>query len=279
MIVRQKVPRVGVRLALLLAVMLLLCAGCNVNGPQSTAEELGQDLNTQGFGRKFPAAPDNEFTFGPGDTLMLAVADTPEFTGPHTVRSDGRITIPLINDIMAAGLTTTQLQKKLTTLIALYVNDPRVTVAVGAVVSKAFFVAAQDARQGALQVRKIPYLGDIVLMDVLAGIPMGQLNDVTAVKIIRGDPRHPVVYTINAKRMVMFGETGGNLQIRPDDIVLVPPSLLGHLNMWITGLTAPFQGLFRVTNTGVRLQSQVGILMGDRQFRRGRYGGGYGYTP
>ncbi|MEE2713102.1 MAG: polysaccharide biosynthesis/export family protein [Planctomycetota bacterium] len=278
MIVRYEFSRGVSRLALF-ALVLVVCTGCNVNGPQSTAEELGQDLNTQGFGRQFPAAPNNEFTFGPGDTLILNVADTPEFSAPHVVRADGRITIPLINDVTAAGLTTTQLAQKLKTLIALYVNDPQVTVSVGAVVSKAFFVGVQDPQQGALRLRKIPYRGDVVLMDVMTGIPMGQFNDATAVKIIRGDPRRPVIYTINAKRMVMYGETGGNLQVRPDDIILVPPSILGHLNIWLTGLTAPFQGLFRVTSTAVRLDRQIDILTGDVQYQRGRYGGGYGYTP
>lgn len=281
MIVRHEVSH-GLTRLVLFAALLALCAGCNINGPQSTAEELGPDLNTRGFGRKFPASPTNEFTFGPGDTVIVTVADTPEFSSPHTIRSDGRITIPLINDVTAAGLTTTQLAKKLTTLIAMYVNDPKVTVSVGAVVSKAFFVAAQDAGLGGMQIRKVPYVGDIVLMDVLTGVPMSPLADCTAVKIIRGDPRNPVIYTINAKRMIQYGETGGNIQIRPDDVVLVPPTVLGHLNMWVTGITMPFQGLFRLTSTAVRLDDQVSILTGDDDFRRGRYGGGSyygGYNP
>ena len=69
-------------------------------------------------------------------------------------------------------------------------------------------------------------------------------------------------------------------EVQSEGGVMASQLLLIDLNMWITGLTAPFQGLFRVTSTAVRLDHQVGILMGDEQFRRGRYGyGGYGYTP
>jgi len=267
---RPTIPHVAV------LALLALCAGCSMNGDQSTFEELGPEANTRDFGRKFPQDPNSAFTFGPGDTLLVAVSETPEFSSPHTIRSDGKITIPLINDVTAAGLTTNQLAKKLESLIAIYVKDPKVTVSVGAVVSKTFFIAAQDPSRGGLRMRKVPYRGDIVLLDVLSSLPMTALHDTQHVKIIRGDPRTPVVYTVNAERIVYHGETGGNLQVRPDDIILVPPTFLGHLNMWLRAITLPFQGLFQATQTFVRIDDQVSILSGDDQFRRGRYGGGYG---
>lgn len=258
-----------------LMVLLVLSAGCSMNGDQSTFEELGQDANTRDFGRRFPQDPNSAFTFGPGDTLIVTVADTPEFSGPHIIRSDGKITVPLVNDVTAAGLTTNQLAKKLESLVAIYVKDPKVTVSVGAVVSKSFFIAAQDPSRGGLQMRKVPYAGDIVLLDVMASLPMTALHDTQHVKVIRGDPRNPVVYTINAERIIFHGETGGNLQIRPDDIILVPPTFLGHLSMWINAISMPFQGLFRVTTTAMMLDSQVRFLSGDTRFARGQFGGGF----
>ncbi len=276
MIIRHMTRRGGWAGHALLAAVLLVCTGCNINGPQSTAAELGQDLNTDGFGRRFASTSENEFTFGPGDSMVISVADTPEFSGVHVIRTDGRITLPLFNDVVAAGLSTNQLSQKLTTLFALYAKDPKVTVSVQSVVSKSFFIAARDPT-GALILRKVPYVGDVVLIDVMAGIPISALADSTAVKIIRGDPREPVVHTINVKRIIMLGETGGNLQIRPDDIIMMPPTILGKLNIWLTSITLPFQGLFRATSTAVRLDQQVRILSGDQTFNRGSYYGYGGY--
>ena len=259
----------------ILLVLLALCAGCSINGDQSTFEELGQSGNTRDFGRQFPQDKDGAFTFGPGDTLIVTVADTPEFSGPHIIRTDGKITVPLINDVTAAGLTTNQLAKKLEALVAIYVKNPKTTVSVGAVVSKSFFIAAQSTAALGLQMRKVPYTGDVVLLDVLANLPMTALHDTEHVKVIRGDPRNPVVYTINVERIIFHGETGGNIQIRPDDIVLVPPTILGHISAAVNAISLPFQGLFRVTNTAIQIQDQVRFISGDQAFLRGRFGGGF----
>ena len=98
-------------LAALLAVLL---AGCAVNREPSTFEELGQDANTLGFGRLYPQDPnETDLQLGVGDTLLVTVEDAENLTGPRVIRQDGKITLPVIGDVMAAGLTSTDIQKLL----------------------------------------------------------------------------------------------------------------------------------------------------------------------
>ncbi|MAG57453.1 MAG: hypothetical protein CMJ83_14270 [Planctomycetes bacterium] len=254
------------------AAVLLLATGCGLNGPTSTFPELGQDGNTRGFGGKFPQDPnESAFTFGVGDSLILLVQDVPEFSGTHVVRSDGRITVPLVNDVLAAGLTSSGLASKIEARLAIYVVEPQVTVSVGAVVSKAYYVAGQDLQTGSTLIERVPYPGDTTLFQafVAMGAPSSILSDDYHVKVIRGDPRHPVVYTINVKEIYEEGFTGGNIQIRPDDIIYVPPTLLGHFNRIIAGISLPFESLFRISRSIVELDTTIRIIQGDDIYSRG----------
>jgi len=257
------------------AVVLLFLPGCGLNGPTSTFQELGQNANTRGFGRQFPQDPnENAFTFGVGDSLVVAVAGTPEFSGGHVIRSDGAITMPLVNDLIAAGLTTEQLATKLEMLLALYVRDPQVTVSVGKVVSKAFYVSGQNPATGGTVVKRVSYVGDITVFDawVQMGSPSSLLDDEKHLRVIRGDAREPTVYVINMAEMYKDGLMGGNIQIRPDDIIFVPPTIVGHLNTFIAGISLPFESLFRVSRAIIELDTSIRIIQGDATFRRGSYG-------
>jgi polysaccharide export outer membrane protein len=262
--------RIAPWLGLVLSTVLL--CGCNINGPTSTYPELGEDANTRGFGRLYPQDPNNEFTFGVGDSLIVSTPETPEFAGEHVIRSDGKITIPYVGEVMAAGLTAQQLTTKVETALAILVREPQLTISVGTVVSKAYFVAAQDPRTGGLVVSRIPYTGDKLVFEawVEMGAPSTLLDADTHVKVIRGDPRNPVIYTINVREILMLGRTGANIQIRPDDIVFVPPTLFGYVNRFVAGIATPFESLFRISRSVVELESTVRIIQGDDVFSRGR---------
>lgn len=261
----------------------ILFSGCASNGPTSTFEELGQEGNTRGFGRLYPQDPnENALTLGVGDTVAVAVADTPELSGTHIIRLDGMITLPLLNEIEAAGLTAEQLRKKIELRLSGFMREPAVTVSIGQVQSKAFFIAANNPLTGGAILRKVPYRGDTVLLDVYAqmGSPSSSLDDDCHMKVIRGDPRNPKVYTVNVREIWELGYTGANIRIRPDDIIYVPPTWLGRLNSAIAGISAPFQSLFSITRSVLAVDQTVRIISGDSDVNGlgfgGFYGGGFG---
>jgi polysaccharide export outer membrane protein len=253
--------------------VLALCAfaACS-NGPVSTFEELGADGNTKGFGRRFSQDPEeNEFVFGVGDEVLLEVLGEDRLTGRFAIRNDGIVSLGWVGEVTAAGLTPVQLRRKLEGRLALYLKDPTVTVGVGQVKSKQFYVAANDVRFGGVVLKALPYDGDVVLLDVYVkmGAPSSLLDDETHLKIIRGDPRKPQVFTVNVKDIYSKGLTGGNIQIRPDDIVYVPPTWMGQVNNVIAGVSAPFQSLFNISRTVMSVDYTVRILSGDNAYNRG----------
>ena len=104
------------------------------------------------------------------------------------------------------------------------------------------------------------------------GSPATPLDDDCHVKVIRGGVRDPRVLVVNIREMYTLGYTGGNIQIRPDDIVVVPPTLLGYIARFVAGVSAPFESFFRVTNSVARIQYSLDAISGDSG---GRYGRGY----
>lgn len=268
-----------------LATALVVCAalaGCSTSGPPSTFNELGSDAVTDGFGDLYP--PDNrepgEFTFGVGDSVIVDVSNSPEFSQPggYTIRQDGKIYVNILGDMHAAGLTPADIRRKFENKLSIYLKPGFVvTVAVGAVVSKSFYVAAHNPLVGGYLVRKVPHTGDVHLFDVWVGMgsPSTLLDDDTHVKVIRGHPRHPLVRTINVREMLVSGYTGANIQIKPNDIVYVPTTLWGSINEAVTGLSLPFTGLLRISSTIIATDRAIRVISGDSAFG---IGGGY-YGP
>ena len=192
----------------LAALLGVLLAGCAVNREPSTFEELGQDANTLGFGRLYPQDPnETDLQLGVGDTLLVTVEDAENLTGPRVIRQDGKITLPVIGDVMAAGLTSTEIQKKVETLLAVYLHEPKVTVAVETVVSKRYFVGALNPATGGATFLAVPYQGDTTLFDAWVGMgsPATPLDDDCHVKVIRGGVRDPRVLVVNIREMYTLG--------------------------------------------------------------------------
>lgn len=264
---KRKTAETGRSGALALLGLLVLLTGCQ-NGPTSTIEELGQDANTWGFGRRYPHEPyENEFTFGIGDEVVVTIPALPDLPPSQVVRLDGKITLPLINNVVAAGLTPDQLRRKLLLRFEEYLTEPEsISVSIGQVQSKVYYIVYQEPSTGTSTIQSMPITGDLVLMDAFVGVPLTVLNDDCHVKVIKGDPRNPRVLTINLKDIYSKGLAAGNVPIQPDDIIYVPPTVFGRINTVITAITLPLTGVFRLSQSALALNQTARILSGDTSF-------------
>src|SRR5204862_3326458 len=100
---------------------------------------------------KQPASPAGpSYVIGPDDTLFISVWKEPDLTQTLPVRADGMISLPLLNDVQAAGLTPMQLAASITDKLKKFVADPRVSVVVAQMNSQRIFVTGEVARSGAV---------------------------------------------------------------------------------------------------------------------------------
>jgi polysaccharide export outer membrane protein len=94
------------------------------------------------------AVEPNKYLIGPEDVLFIKVWRENDFTLPMAVRPDGKITMPLIGEVQAAGETPLELTKALTSLLTKYINNPDVTVLITEVRSKKYYIIGEVNRQG-----------------------------------------------------------------------------------------------------------------------------------
>src|SRR5579862_1535153 len=109
-----------------------------------------------------PAVP-ADYVIGADDTLHITVWKEPDMSVSLPVRPDGKISVPLLDDVQAAGLTPMQLSNVLTEKLKKYVTDPRVTVMVTTINSRRIYVLGEVEHSGT-----VPLLSNMTVLQVLA---------------------------------------------------------------------------------------------------------------
>src|SRR5687768_9622183 len=92
--------------------------------------------------------PPPDYVIGPDDVLNIVFWREKDISGEVTVRPDGKVSLPLLNDVQAAGFTPEQLRKQLTTAAGKFIEAPEVTVIVRAINSRKVFITGQVAKPG-----------------------------------------------------------------------------------------------------------------------------------
>jgi polysaccharide export outer membrane protein len=172
-----------------------------------------------------PAAPQSEYVIGPGDTLQIFVWQHPEVSVTIPVRPDGRISTPLVEDVVAVGKTPTQLARDLEGQIGQYIRTPSVSVIVTNFVgtfSNQVRVVGQAASPQA-----IPFRQDMTLLDVI--IQVGGLSENAAgnrAKIIRRSGGQEQEIPVRIQDLLNNGDTSKNIAMQPGDVLIIPESWL-----------------------------------------------------
>ena len=169
--------------------------------------------------QKAKLPPDlDEYKIGPEDVLSISVWKNEPMSRILPVRPDGMISLPLIDDVMAAGLTPTELRNVLAQKLAEYVPSPAVTVIVTDVRSFKVSVIGEVVRPARYELKSRTSVLDVL---ALAG-GFNQFAARTRVVVLRQDGDKKVRIPFNYNKVTAGASDEENLYLRPGDIVLVP---------------------------------------------------------
>ena len=186
---------------LVLITLLLIGSVCQAAGQGQVAEK-----------------NDDTYVIGAGDVLSIQVWREPNLSGEFTVRPDGRITFPLLNDIKAQGLTPLQLKKKIEKGLTKYISTPVVTVVVQSANSKNIFILGKVNSPG-----KYPLTGPTTVLQALAqagGLAEWAKSD--EIVIVRNENGKQIKLEFDYDDVSKGKHLEQNIILKPGDTIVVP---------------------------------------------------------
>jgi len=160
-------------------------------------------------------APD--YVIGADDTLHISVWKEPDLTETLPVRPDGKISMPLLNDITAAGMTPLQLRDELTERLKKYIADPRVTVVVTGMNSRRVFATGEVLHTGPMTL--LPHM---TVLQALAQAGFSQFANPKAIYLLRVENGKQQKIPFNYKEVVKGNHPEQNIELKPGDTIVVP---------------------------------------------------------
>lgn len=188
--------------------LLQLLAGCAARYPAASAEA-----------RQVDGTP--LYVIGSGDSLNIFVWRNPELSSTTTVRPDGRITTPLIEDVQASGKTPTQLARDMEKELETYIKNPVVTVMVGGF--KGPFNQQVRVVGQATQPQTLPFMDGMTVLDVM--IAVGGITQYAAgnrATIVRNHGDEPRQFRVRLSDLLNSGDISANVDMLPGDILIIP---------------------------------------------------------
>lgn len=173
---------------------------------------------------------EKEYSLQAGDQLDIRFYYNPELNEQVTIRPDGRISLQLVREITAAGLTPGELTDLLTKKYAAELKRPEITVIVRSFSSQRIYVDGEINKAGMVNLT--------VLTTVLQAISQaGGWKDTArrdeVIVIRRGTDNRPLVIQLNLDKAIDGTDTGQDIILRPFDIVYVPKSAIANVNVWM----------------------------------------------
>jgi polysaccharide biosynthesis/export protein len=165
-----------------------------------------------------PATTDPAYVIGPEDVIDINVWKEPDMTRLVPVRPDGKISLPLINDVQAAGSTPQQLAATVTEKLRKFLTEPQVTVIVTATNSQRVFVVGEVLRAGAFPL--IP--GMTVLQALASAGGFTTFADVKKIHVMRLVNGKHTELPFNYREVLKGDNPDQNIKLEPGDTVVVP---------------------------------------------------------
>jgi polysaccharide export outer membrane protein len=164
-----------------------------------------------------------DYVIGPGDSLEIFVWRNEELSATVPVRPDGKISTPLVEDVVAVGKTPSQLAREIESVLAKYIRAPKVNV----IVANALGASSQVRVVGqAVNPRALPYRDGLTVLDVVIGV--GGLSEFAAgnrAKLVRksADGRQESI-EVRLEDLLEDGDMSQNVAVQPGDVLIIPES-------------------------------------------------------
>ncbi|HUL47822.1 MAG TPA: XrtA/PEP-CTERM system exopolysaccharide export protein [Steroidobacteraceae bacterium] len=165
----------------------------------------------------------SDYIIGPGDTLQVFVWRNPELSVTVPVRPDGKISTPLVDDMVAVGKTSPQLARDMERVLSEYVRNPKVNIIVTTAASAFSLVKVVGQ---VIHPQAVPYREGMTVLDAILAV--GGLTQFAAgnrARIVRMQDGHETIIHIKVADIVNSGDIRDNVPLRPGDVLVVPQSL------------------------------------------------------
>jgi polysaccharide biosynthesis/export protein len=201
-----------------LGVWLIFSAGQGTAPPAAAGGQSATKTPASENAKPAVQVSDADYRIGPQDVLRIDVWKEAEITRTVPVRPDGKISLPLLNDIQAAGLTPAQLTEVITTGLKKFINNPQVTVSVNEINSRRVYVTGEVAHAGA-----IPLLPNMTILQALSSSGgFTQFARVKKIYVLRTEDGKPVKHPFNYKEAVDGKNPEQNMLLLAGDVIVVP---------------------------------------------------------
>jgi polysaccharide export outer membrane protein len=206
---------------------MILSACLMAGGTQARSEgRNAQDTKVEVKGAKSEATltaasragEDPAYKIGPQDLLKIDVWKEEQLTRTVPVRPDGKITLPLLNDVQAAGLTPMELAGVISDQLKKYINNPKVTVSVTEINSRRVYVTGEVLKAGAYAL--LPHMTVLQALSSSGGFT--QFARVKNIYVLRPENGKQVRMPFNYKEAVRGKNSEQNLELLPGDVIVVP---------------------------------------------------------
>lgn len=200
-----------------IAVALMACLTVSALAAAQDTRSAGTGQNT-GSAPPAGVTPPADYVIGAEDELSVIFWREMDMSAEVTVRPDGKISLPLLNDVQASGLTPEQLRLAVTEAAGKFVADPTVTVVVRVINSRRVFITGQVGKPG-----PYPLTSPTTVLQLLAlagGVAEFAKSD--QIQVMRTENGKTTNYRFNYKDVIRGRRLEQNLMLRPGDTVIVP---------------------------------------------------------
>jgi polysaccharide biosynthesis/export protein len=200
-----------------LVTLMLAASSVFAQAPASNGQQNSGSEATDTAAKK-PATTDPNYVIGPQDVLDINVWKEPTVTRTVPVRPDGKISLPLLDDVQAAGLTPMQLSDSLTEKLKKFIAQPQVTVIVTQINSQRVYVIGSIARPGAYPL--VPGMTILQALSSAGGFtPFANSKKIFLLRTVNGKQTK---FYFNYKEVINGKNSNQNLPVAAGDTIVVP---------------------------------------------------------
>ncbi len=204
--------KLAIMTGLLLALMsTMLWAQDNTNGKDK------KPYAPMGGSKEAGAMAEPDYVIGADDVLHISVWKETDLTNTLPVRPDGKISMPLLDDVQAAGLTPMQLANSLTEKLKKFIADPRVTVVVTQMNSQRIYVLGEVTHTGAMTLTP-----NMTVLQAIASAGFTQFANTKGIYVLRTEGGKQQKFPFNYKQVVKGEAMNENIELKPGDTIVVP---------------------------------------------------------